>query len=42
MSEFTKVELLDGNDTMYCSACKEHQPTKKQLSVFGTPEVFYH
>jgi ubiquitin C-terminal hydrolase len=40
MAEFTKEELLDGNDTMYCSKCKEHQPTKKQLHVYGTPEVF--
>lgn len=39
MDEFTKVELLEGNDTMYCSKCKEHQPTKKQLSVYNVPEV---
>jgi ubiquitin carboxyl-terminal hydrolase 4/11/15 len=39
MAEFTKEELLDGADTIYCSKCKEHQPTKKQLSVYSLPEV---
>ena len=39
MSEFTKEELLDGADTMYCSKCKEHRATKKQLSVYSVPEV---
>lgn len=39
MDEFTKEEVLDGNDTMYCSKCKEHQPTKKKLTVYSTPDV---
>jgi hypothetical protein len=39
MAEFTKEELLDGNDQMYCSKCKSHCPTKKQLSVYTLPEV---
>jgi ubiquitin carboxyl-terminal hydrolase 6/32 len=39
MAEFTKEELLDGADTMYCSKCKEHRTTKKQLSVYSVPEV---
>lgn len=39
MAEFTKEELLNGNDCFYCSLCKEHQPTKKKLSVFSVPDV---
>jgi hypothetical protein len=39
MNEFTKEEVLDGVDTMYCSKCKEHRPTKKTLSVYSTPEI---
>ncbi|KAJ3253421.1 Ubiquitin carboxyl-terminal hydrolase 15 [Boothiomyces macroporosus] len=39
MDEFTKEEVLDGNDTMYCSKCKEHQPTKKKLTVYSTPDI---
>ncbi|KAI8896942.1 hypothetical protein BC833DRAFT_621681 [Globomyces pollinis-pini] len=39
MKEFTKVEILEGQDTMYCSQCKEHRETKKELSVYSTPEI---
>ncbi|KAJ3268581.1 Ubiquitin carboxyl-terminal hydrolase 15 [Terramyces sp. JEL0728] len=39
MDEFTKEEILDGNDTMYCTKCKEHQPTKKKLTVYSTPDI---
>jgi ubiquitin C-terminal hydrolase len=39
MNEFTKEEILDGMDTMYCSKCKDHRPTKKTLVVYTTPEV---
>lgn len=39
ISEFNKTEMLDGADTMYCSKCKDHQPTKKCLSVYSTPDV---
>lgn len=39
MGEFTKEELLEGDDNMYCSQCKEHQPTLKTLSVYSLPEV---
>lgn len=40
MAEFTKQETLDGNDCVFCTRCKIHQPTRKQLSVYSLPEVF--
>ncbi|KAI8912490.1 hypothetical protein EDD86DRAFT_245388 [Gorgonomyces haynaldii] len=33
IAEFNREELLDGNDVMYCSQCKEHRPTKKRLTI---------
>lgn len=39
MNEFTKEELLTESDSMYCSNCKKHQPTKKRLSVYSVPQV---
>jgi ubiquitin C-terminal hydrolase len=39
MKEFSKEEILSGNDSMYCSVCKTHQPTKKRLTVYTTPDV---
>jgi ubiquitin C-terminal hydrolase len=40
INEFSKEELLDGDEEMYCSNCKSHRPTKKRLTVFSTPDVF--
>jgi ubiquitin C-terminal hydrolase len=39
MLEFEKEELLTGADTFYCTKCKEHRVTKKQLEIFSLSEV---
>ncbi|KAH6565831.1 hypothetical protein BASA50_000052 [Batrachochytrium salamandrivorans] len=39
LEEFSREEILDGDDTMYCSKCKEHRPISKKLDIYSVPEI---
>ncbi|EGF83643.1 hypothetical protein BATDEDRAFT_18712, partial [Batrachochytrium dendrobatidis JAM81] len=32
-------EILDGDDTMYCSKCMEHRPIRKKLDIYSSPDI---
>jgi len=37
--EYAKKETLDGFEQVYCSNCKEHRDTEKQLQIWKTPKI---
>ncbi|KAI8928791.1 hypothetical protein BC831DRAFT_446592 [Entophlyctis helioformis] len=39
LAEFSREEILQGMDTMYCSKCKEHRPIRKKLDVYNAPKI---
>jgi ubiquitin C-terminal hydrolase len=36
---FTEKELLDGQEQVYCSKCKTHRDSWKQLTIHKLPKV---
>ena len=39
LNEFSKEEILDGDDTLYCSNCKDHRPISKKLDAYSAPPI---
>ncbi|KAL5033521.1 hypothetical protein BDV3_000498 [Batrachochytrium dendrobatidis] len=39
LKEFSREEILDGDDTMYCSKCMEHRPIRKKLDIYSSPDI---
>ncbi|KAL7720553.1 Ubiquitin carboxyl-terminal hydrolase [Entamoeba marina] len=39
LDAFEEEEDMDGDNTVYCSHCKEHQPSKKKMDIWSTNKV---
>ncbi|KAL7712531.1 Ubiquitin carboxyl-terminal hydrolase [Entamoeba marina] len=39
LNAFEEEEDMDGNNTVYCSHCKEHQLSKKKMDIWSTNKV---
>jgi len=37
--EFTRKDVLEGNDQFYCSKCKQHQDGTKEFNIYRFPRV---
>jgi len=36
---FSEEEVLEADDAWFCPQCKQHQPSKKQLTLWSLPKV---
>lgn len=39
IDRFEAEEVLDGDNKLYCSRCKEHRPTKRSMQLWRVPDV---
>eukprot|EP00744_Colponema_vietnamica_P008314 GILI01011871.1.p1 GENE.GILI01011871.1~~GILI01011871.1.p1 ORF type:complete len:407 (+),score=50.07 GILI01011871.1:167-1222(+) len=39
LTEFTEEEVLDGDEKVYCSKCKQHRRSSKKLTIWRFPPI---